>query len=336
MNVVLCALFLLSGVIGAGFASGRELVRFFAGHGPASGAAALCALGVLYALFLRLPAQLSRAGAPSLSALCRARFGKVFGAVCSALFALLAAVTGGAMLAACAELAALVVPIPHAYAIGLGASLLAAALLTLLGVRGLAVPGALLCAVLPALMAMLLALPTGEACFLPAMSPDLPVRAMADGALYGALNAAMLCGAMPMLLSLNARERRRCALLFTALFGALLLLGVQVCRRHLSSVWQQPMPFVWLCRGLGSSGYALCALGLYAAALSSLCAMVAALAQPFPRPAGILFASAACLFFARVGFTRLVASFYPVLGALCAALMVLLCLPLPSGAKSST
>ena len=330
MNVVLCALFLLSGVIGAGFASGRELVRFFAGHGSASGAAVLLALGVLYALFLRLPAQLSRAGAPSLSALCRVRFGKALGAVCSALFALLAAVTGGAMLAACAELAALVLPLSHAYAIGLVASLLAAALLTLLGVRGLAVPGALLCAVLPALMALLLALPAGEACFLPAMAPDLPVRAMADGAVYGALNAAMLCGAMPMLLGLNARERRLSALLFTALFGALLLLGVQVCRHHLQAIWQQPMPFVWLCRSLGSGGYALCALGLYAAALSSLCAMVAALSQPLPRPAGILVASAACLFFARVGFTRLVASFYPVLGALCAALMVLLCLPLPA------
>ena len=330
MNVVLCALFMLSGVIGAGFASGRELVRFFAGHGAASGAAALCALGVLYALFLRLPAQLERAHADTLPALCRSRFGRAFGALCAALFALLAAVTGGAMLAACAELCALVLPLRHAYGIGMGATLALAALLAALGVRGLALPGALLCAALPVLMAQLLALPTGEACFWPAMSPDLPVRAAADGAAYGALNAAMLCGAMPVLLGLSPRERRRSALLFTALFGALLLLGVAVCRRHLQAVWHQPMPFVWLCRGLGAGGYLLCAASLYAAALSTLCAMLASLAQPLPRPAGTLAAAGACLFFARVGFTRLVASFYPLLGALCAALMLLLCLPIPA------
>ena len=35
------ALALLGGVIGAGFASGRELVRFFAGHGAMTGAAVL-------------------------------------------------------------------------------------------------------------------------------------------------------------------------------------------------------------------------------------------------------------------------------------------------------
>lgn len=330
MNVVLCALALLSGVIGAGFASGRELLRFFAVHGPAAGAAILFALGVMFALFLRLPSQLQAAKVTTLSALCRARFGRAFGGLCAALFALLAAVTAGAMLAACAELAALTLPVRHAYGLGLAVSLLLACVLAALGVRGLAVPGACLLAVLPALLVNLLTLPAGEMCFLPAMAPDLPVRAATDGVLYGALNAAMLCGVLPLLLDMDARTRRRACLLFTALFGALLTLGVAVCRRHLQALWHRPMPFVWLCRRLGSGGYLLCALCLYAAALSTLCAMLAALMQPFAKPAGVLPAAAACLLFARVGFTDLVASFYPVLGALCAALMLLLCLPMPA------
>ena len=333
MNVVLCALALLSGVIGAGFASGREITRFFAGHGPAWGAAALCALGVLCALFVRLPGQMRRAGVRTLPALCRARFGAGLGALCAALFSLLAAVTGGAMLAACAELAALTLPWQHAYGIGLGASLLAAMLLCALGVRGLALPGAALCVAMPALLLNLLALPAGEACFFPAMSPDLPVRAVADDTAYGALNAAMLCGALPLLLTLTRRDRLRAALLFTALFGALLTLGIAVCRRHLQAVWMQPMPFVALCRRLGSGGYLLCALTLYAAALSSLCAMLAAIAQPLARGIGPVVAGGACLLFARVGFTRLVSGFYPVLGAVCAALMLLLCLPLGDAAR---
>lgn len=329
MNVVLLALALVSGAVGAGFCSGRELVRFFAAHGACSGAAEATALAALFFLFTRLPAQLSRTGADTLPALCRARFGRRLGAVCAGLFLLLSAVTGGAMLAACAELAALVLPVRGAYNLGLIGTLLAACLLAGAGVAGLALPGAALTALLPALLLRLLALPAGEACFLPAMAPDLPVRAAADGACYGALNAAALCGALPLLASLAPRERRSAALVFSALFGSLLLLGVAAVKRHLPAVLFEPMPFVFLCRALGAGGYYLCAACLYFAALSTLTAMLAALAQPLRRPAGVLAGAAACLFFARAGFSRLVASFYPALGALCAALMLLLCLPLP-------
>ena len=74
MDILLCALALLSGVIGAGFASGREIVRFFACHGWASGLAVLGALAALAVLFLRLCSQMARAGVSSLPALCRLRW----------------------------------------------------------------------------------------------------------------------------------------------------------------------------------------------------------------------------------------------------------------------
>lgn len=333
MAVISCALALLSGVIGAGFASGREITRFFAGHGAASGAAVVCALLALSALFMRLPAQLERSASPSLRALCSARFGPAFGHLAGALFALLSGVTGGAMLAACAELAALCVPLAHAYALGLVLSLALGAALAYAGLSGLALPGAALCALLPPLLLRLLALPAGEACFLPAMSPDLPVRAAADGAVYGALNAAMLSGAMPLLLSLSPHARRRAVALFAALFGGLLALGCAVCRRHLSAVWNQPMPFVALGRALGAGGYALLAACLYAAALSTLAAMLAGLSRflPFGPGASLACACLLCVLLARVGFGPIVSHAYPVLGAVCAGLMLLLCLP--GGAK---
>ena len=67
---------------------------------------------------------------------------------------------------------------------------------------------------------------------------------------------------------------------------------------------------------------------MYAAALSTLCALLAALVHMLPpgRSAPWL-AAALCLFFSRFGFTALVERGYPVLGALCAALLVLLCVP---------
>ncbi len=190
MAAVSVALALLSGVIGAGFASGREIVRFFAMHGRMAFAAAVCALFMLHVLFLRLPAQLARYGAGTLPQLCVLRFGRRFGALCGGLFLLLAAITGGAMLCACAELGALVLPVRHAYGLTLISTLLLAILLAAHGLDGLALPGAVLSLLLPALLVHLGLLPAGEACFLPAMTPELPVRAVCDGAALSAPYAA--------------------------------------------------------------------------------------------------------------------------------------------------
>ena len=325
MRIVLCALALLSGVIGAGFASGREIAHFFAAHGSAAPIAAACACLALFALFFRLPAQLEQAGAPSLQSLCALRFGSRFGNLCSGLFFLLLSVTGGAMLAACAELAALTLPLRHAFGLGMIASILLGGFLAARSISGLALPGAALALLLPALLLRLLRLPAGEACFSPA---EGPIRAAASGLTYGALNAAQLAGALPMLLSLKGRERRRAVLLFTLLFGALLALGTAVLHRHRQIIFAQPLPLVYLSRALGKPGFYLCALCLYAAALSTLCAMLTGLMHMLPGSA--LVPSLCCVLFARLGFGKLVARGYPVLGALCAALLLLLCLPLPS------
>ena len=200
------------------------------------------------------------------------------------------------------------------------------------GAAILAAVGAGLCALLPLLLLRLLAIPVGEACFLPAMTADLPVRAAVDGAVYGALNAAMLVGATPLLLTLGREKRRRASLLFCALFGVLLMLGTAVCRQHRQAIAMQPLPFVFLSHSLGAGGYALVALCMYAAALSTLCAMLCALVRllPLPRAGSMAVCAASCLAFALLGFGRIVQSAYPVLGVLCAALMLLLCLPLPA------
>ena len=169
--------------------------------------------------------------------------------------------------------------------------------------------------------------------------PDRVLRAALDGALYAALNAAMMAGALPTLLALSARKRRACVALLVLLFGLLLTLGMLVCQRHLQSVAMQPLPFVWLSRRLGSGGYLLVALCLYAAALSTLCAMLCAMANLLPRGlktiARLILSALLCAALARVGFGRIVQSGYPILGALCAALLLLLALPARQDASMS-
>lgn len=331
MRVLSVSLALLSGAIGAGFASGREIVRFFAAHGRAAPAAMVCALCALAFFFLRLCAQLTWTGCASLPDLCRLRFGGRLGSLCAVLFFALCAVTGGAMLCATAEIGALLLPLRHAYGITLCAALLLGVLLARKGMAGLALPGVLLCALLPALLVPMLFTDAAEACFLPAMAPDLPVRAMMDGTAYGALNAAMLCPMLPALLKLDAKQRSWSIGLFSLLFGALLSLAVAVCRRHMPEIFMQPMPFVHLARSLGRSGYLLLCACLFAAAFSTLCAMLLGMRRLLPalipsRAAWPLCAGF-CLLFAGIGFGPLIESGYPVLGALCAGLLFLLCLP---------
>lgn len=328
MHAVTAALALLSGVIGAGFASGREIMRFFAVHGPMALAAAACAILSLSFFFLRLSAQLQHAGCSSLTALCRVRFGPHLGAMCRALFLLLCAVTGGAMLSACAELGALMFSFRRAYALTMAATLFLGAACARRGMGGLALPGAVLCCLLPILLVRLSVFNGEQTCFLPFMTPELPIRAATDGLIYGALNAAMLAGTLEMLLNLDRCAQKRAVALFSLLFGALLCLGVLVCRRHMSEIHMQPMPFVWLSRSLGKSGYLLVCVCMYAAAFSTLCAMLCSLMRLLPmKKACLLLSALLCLFFARMGFSPLVSSGYPVLGALCAGLLLLLCLP---------
>ena len=279
-------------------------------------------------LFLRLSSQMQAYGAPSLMHLCRIRLGSRFGFFCGILFALLYTLTGAAMLAACAELGALTLPIRHAYALSMGVSLLLAAFSVLLGISGLALPGAALALLLPLLLLRLWALPVGEACFLPAMTPDLPIRAMTDGTTYGALAATQTAALLPPLAAYPRKKRLRALLLFTLLFGSMLALGIAVCRRHLPAVVHQPLPFVYLSRSLGASGYCLVTLCMYAAALSTLCAMLRALTPPQSGIQGALLAAVCCLLLSQVGFDALIAHGYPLLGALCTGLLLVLCLPI--------
>lgn len=325
MDSLIVSFMLLSGVVGAGLASGREVVRFFACHGVFCVPAVLAAVFTLCALFLRLSGRMAEHHAASLTALCRQRLGERFGLFCAALFFLLTIVTAGAMLAALGELSALLFPLRCAEWLGIVVLLPLAFLCSHPGGAGL-LPGVALCVLFSALLCRLLRLPADSVFFLrPSFSADQPLRALADGAIYGALNAAMLAGLMPALSGLPRRVRTRSVLRFGLLLLALLLPAALVCRAHLAAIREQPLPFVYLMRETGG-GYVLLVLCMACAAFTTLCAMqrAACLLLP-PRVPGVLVA-ALTLAFSMLGFTPLVGAAYPMLGAVCMGLLLLLCL----------
>ena len=340
MDILCCALALLGSVVGAGFASGREIVRFFAAHGAMGFVAVAFSLAALAALFLCLAERLSAAGQTGLPGLCASRFGARVGGVCTALFFLLSAVTGGAMLAACAELSALVWPIRPAYAAGFFITLPLAVWLAAHGARGLAaVGGALLRADArsarpPSVSA------GGRGLLFPggAARPGAPRRA-GRGALCRAERrhdggrAADAAGAFRAKTP-RLRRAARPALRSAADAGDARLPKAPSERRDAAAPLRLAQP-------PASGRAAICSSpsACMPAALSTLCAMLCAMANLLPRGlktgVRLILSALLCAALARVGFGRIVQSGYPILGALCAALLLLLALPARQDASMS-
>lgn len=297
--------------VGAGFASGQELAAFFARFGPWSwlgvGAAGAVMGGLCYGLLRR----------PGLGGMPERWHGRWPARLWQGMFAALMIVTGGGMLAACGEIAQLLLPLRSVRAAGLGAMLLAWALSRREGTALAQVSRVLLLALVAVLAAGM---------FLPvepfARLEQSPLwQSLPMGLCYGGFNGAL---AAPLMADagkrLNPNQRRRCAWLYTAVTVALLAWGNGVLLRH-GGLVGQALPFVRLLAGLGRGGYVLGACALYLAALTTLSACIRALH-------GLLgpWAWAGCGAVAVLslgGMEAIVSVAYPILGAGCVLLLAL-------------
>ncbi len=282
---------LLGAVIGAGLASGREVASFFTRFGPWSWPGIVLAATVLWLL----------ANAEH----------RPQGRLWRTLQTLLLIATGGAMLAGAGEVAALTLPIHGAYLIGLGGTLALAWRLARRTIGGLTWVSRGLLAVLAILVALGLTRPPMQA--VPLTVPSVPV-ALLSGVAYGGFNAALQAPILAQYDALPSAARRRGATLTALILLMLLCLCNAVLMRHPALIGEA-MPFVRLTAQLGPVGYALGAVTLYLAILSTLTACVKGLGGGAWPMVGLLIASAA-------GFTGVVEVLYPMLGGGCLLLML--------------
>lgn len=328
------ALATLAAVVGAGFASGREIMTFFARLGPASyigvAAASACAglLGALIAHFAKKHCAKTFPGIYS------AELGPGYGASMNVLYGLLLLLTGAAMCAAGGELGALVLPIHFSRPFGIFATLLAALSVVYGGRRALAGFGALLT---PMVAAFYLALlvdkgppsASGMAYVVGTFS-SLPM-ALLMGALYAAFNLSVASGA----LCLNCEENispRRVGLLIGGLLFLLLMPANAVLLRAGPAFHDLALPAVMLASRWGVLGFYACVVVFWIAVTSTLSATLAPLirqAREAPVPHMDKLASplmiALTLLLSLVGFSSLVDAGYPIIGWACAfALLALL------------
>ncbi|MBE5797204.1 MAG: hypothetical protein E7327_07495 [Clostridiales bacterium] len=290
---------LLGAVVGAGLASGREVAAFFGRYGWLGFAGVGAAAGMLLLLgSARMPCAWA---------------GRWPERLWRVVLALLLIATGGAMLAASGEVAALALPLHGARWLGMGATVLLACLLARRTVSGLMRVSQAMLALLAGLLLLGLTLPPMRAAALTEAS--LPA-ALLKGAAYGGFNAALMFPVMADERSLGEEERRRALGTACCMAAALLAAGNALLLRHPALVGEA-LPFVRMTAAMGPAGYLLSAASLYFSILTTLTVCIRSSGGRAWPLVGIVLT-------ALLGFSGVVDAVYPLLGGVCAAMLALM------------
>lgn len=282
---------LIGTLMGAGFASGREIASFFARYGLWGYGGAILAAAMLGWLVNTDMPEGWRGRWPTF----------IWQALTAALFVS----TGGAMLSGAGEVAALVLPVRGAYWLGMGITLTLSWMLAFRTVAGLAWTSKVMLTVFVCVMIVGFLLPEGDGAILYSAQPS---AALARGICYGGFNAALLLPVAGHHV-LDTRKKRCSVHIVSLITLGLLVAGIAVLQRH-SQVVYESMPFVILLKRWGKWGYYLSACCLYSAVLSTLTACIRSLGQKPWSAFGIVLV-------ALLGFNRVVDHVYTVLGGAC-------------------
>lgn len=283
---------LVGAVVGAGLASGREIASFFSKYGGWS------VVGIALAVMTML--LLSDAGMP------KHWEQRWLGRLWRILLSLLLIATGGAMLSGAGNVAALTLPINGAYWPGVAGTMLLAWLLAHRTTQGLAWVSRILLAVLALMISLGLFLPPLDAVHL---QDNSITAALVRGVTYGGFNAALQTPIMACAGDQPASVRKKAAYGASIVVFLLLMLGNAVLLRH-PALLSAEMPFVCLLEEFGQFGYALGAICLYLAILSTLTACLRGLGRS-------IFAAVSVVMVSLLGFTGVVEVAYPLLGGGC-------------------
>lgn len=316
-------------IIGAGFASGREIVSFFSCFGVASYLGVLAASAGVGALVYAVMLLARRTQAETFPDL----YGKLMGQPCKdalyMLHGLLCLIAASAMLSAGAELGALTFPVRHSYALGFMLTLCAGIAAVCSGFRALSRMGALLIP-LTAVYFITMAL---KGTHTPSLSPDGLLPTLPMGLIYASFNGALAGGAI-CLAGQNPSSPARTAFLTGTLMFFLLSCANWAMLRAGESVRQMALPSVALTAKWGVFGYYASIVVLWLAILTTLCAMLHSLQVQLTsirlgKAASLIISAGAASLLAVCGFQALVDTVYPLLGWICGFALVALMLFLP-------
>ena len=286
---------LLGTVIGAGFASGREIATFFAQFRTWGYVGAIiAALAMVWLSDTKLPSSSRKF---HLAWLFRG------------LITLMLIATAGAMLSGSGEIAALVLPFKFSYWIGIVVTLALACLLAYRTDSGLSWLGRGLLAILFTLLLIALTLPGTDTAVISASSPW---QALGRSLCYSGFNAALL---IPVLQRRHSVHHKASLIGMGIIFSVLLCVGNLAFQLH-PEIIHETMPFVTLTRQLGKPSFYLCTLCIYMGILSTLTACLRSLGQSWLALVSVVIVS--CF-----GFGTVVEHAYTLIGGLCFLLLLI-------------
>ena len=310
-------------VIGAGFASGREMIVFFTRYGALSWVLILLTTLTMTALSALVMLKARQCGQTRWCALYQQRSAwiRYAGQIC---LILLFAITGGAMLSASGELMALLLPIRYAYQVGCIGTLLIVAFLSARSLRPLAGLSVALTILLVGAYILLFRqqMPVDTVVMREQLSP---LRGILCAVAYAGMNIAIGLGVLCECATADKRVLCRASVAFGAILTLLLMLGNALYLQH-PDRWNDVMPIVSLLASYGKTGYYLGAATLYMAVVTSLLAIVRALNGQMEQ-AGRFFKRTVPLLlplgFSLLGFQGIVEGWYAPVGVCCLCLLFL-------------
>lgn len=313
-------------VVGAGFASGQEILRFFGAYGLRGLWGILLAAGLLSWFGIGIMAMGREARARSHREVLVPTLGPLAGLADGILTALVLA-GFGVMVAAGGAIAAGHWHLP--YGVGAGAMAGLTALTVLAGLEGVtAANGAVVPLLILAVAGVtgLTLLREGFPSF-PGGAPEAPAPGPAGAAPHWLLAALLYAGynlllALPVLAPLGAEAGDPQALVAGGLLGGaalgLLAAGLHLALAAAPAAALGEVPTLTLARTLPAPAPALYTLVLwaevYTTAVACAFGAVRRLGQGRNRAGAILLAAALALLLSRAGFSRLVARLYPAIG----------------------
>ncbi len=316
------ALSAVAAMVGAGFASGREIVVFFSGQGAISWLGILVACAGIGFLIGAVTALAKRTGRRDLPGIFEQMMGRGSGIAMQAIYSAMLVLCAAAMLSTGATLGALTFDLHGSFLLGTAITLACALFLTRRGALPLA--GLALVVLMAAWFISLGASQRAESVY----AAGSVVISSASGMIYAAFNATLAAG----VICLNAQESvkpARVGLYAALLLAAMLIPANWALTRAGVDIRQMALPSVVMAQGWGLTGYYLSIGALFLAVVTTLSAALSALKEQLSvlgiRPVqALFFASAASLALSMAGLTALVGIGYPAAGFVCAVMLLIL------------
>lgn len=264
-------------VVGAGFASGREMMAFFTRYGKHAWWLILLAAGVFGMLCLLCLRQASRCHGQKhwLQIFTGIQpWRKRMARLCSAL---LLCLTAGAMVSATGHMTALLWPHTWAYSIGAVGTLVAVWLMGFVSLRPLNGLGGLLTAllILSLMAALLWRSEEAEVLFWPQWTAVELVEAALRVIAYTAMNLTLAIGVVCRAAGTTRGEQLRTAIGFSVVMLTLMLLSHKVYSGH-PGLTDAPFPMVVLLSAYGRGGFVLSVILMGLSAVTTLAAVICA------------------------------------------------------------